>query len=92
MQSFEGQHLLSVDLDLPNAENIEGLLGNGGLSSGLFDPLIYESLKINIPKVTSGIVSDIVDRWGCSKHTFWLLFWRLYSELKYNLSNLTHLL
>lgn len=49
---------LYVDLDLPNAGSIEGILS----SMPYHEPLFYfQSLKINAPKVTSCIVIDLID-------------------------------
>lgn len=46
---------LSVDLDLPNAECIDGIMGNFPEFSATFN---FESLKINAPKVTSCCTMD----------------------------------
>lgn len=46
---------LSVDLDLPNAECIDGIMGNFPDLSATFN---FESLKINAPKVTSCCTMD----------------------------------
>lgn len=46
---------LSVDLDLPNAESIEGILSNPFLGE---QSRYFESLKINAPKATCCVVFD----------------------------------